>query len=146
MHTKKWILVIVLFFIIVAGLLVLVFVPSHKIATTAIPASIDDIITTTSPLPHTTIVSPLVVTGTARGSWYFEASAPVELRSATGAVIAQGHVTAQGDWMTSEYVPFTATLTFTAQPAGTVGTLVLKNDNPSGDPAREKELDIPVNF
>ena len=64
-----------------------------------------------------------------------------------GGVIAHGHAEAQGDWMTSEYVPFTATLTFTQQPSpGLAGTLILKNDNPSGDPTKEKELDIPVTF
>ena len=86
------------------------------------------------------------ISGNARGRWYFEASAPVELQDAQGNVIAQGHITAQGDWMTEDFVPFTATLTFTKQPAGSTGTLVLQNDNPSGDPARGFELDIPVKF
>jgi hypothetical protein len=47
--------------------------------------------------------------------------------------------------MTTDYVPFTATLTFTA-PATHTGTLILTNDNPSGDPKKQKELDIPVEF
>ncbi|MCX6819690.1 MAG: Gmad2 immunoglobulin-like domain-containing protein [Candidatus Adlerbacteria bacterium] len=159
MHTKKLILAIVLFFVIIIGLAVLAFVPSHNAhaptgntqatttpTTATEPAHLADLIVVTSPLPHATVTSPLVVTGQARGNWYFEASAPVELRNAAGAVIAQGHVEAQGDWMTTEYVPFTAILTFPAQAPGSVGMLVLKNDNPSGDPAREKELDIPVHF
>lgn len=146
MSTTKWSVIGALLVLIIAGLAALVLIPSRKVLdSTLIPASIDNTITVTSPLPHATVTSPLSIQGTARGTWYFEASAPVELRDANGKVIAQGHVTAQGDWMTEEYVPFTATLTFSA-PATKTGTLVLKNDNPSGDPAREKELDISVVF
>jgi hypothetical protein len=32
------------------------------------------------------------------------------LKDAQGNVIAQDHISAQGDWMTSDFVPFTATL------------------------------------
>ncbi len=110
-----------------------------------LPAAISDLITVNEPLPGEKIASPLTISGKARGTWYFEASAPVELRDASGTVIGHGTIRAQGDWMTTEYVPFTVTLTFTA-PATHTGTLVLKNDNPSGDPAKQKELDIPVEF
>ncbi len=116
------------------------------------PASLDDLISVSSPLPGAIVSSPLTVVGRARGNWFFEASAPIELRDASDTVIAQGHAQAQSDWMTTDYVPFTATLTFvmpnslssTSSPQ--TGTLVLKNDNPSGNPASQKELDIPVRF
>jgi len=92
------------------------------------------------------IASPLAISGKARGSFYFEATFPVKLEDAHGNVLAQGHAQAKSDWMTSDFVPFTATLTFVQPAPGTVGTLVLMNDNPSGDPANQKELDIPVVF
>ncbi len=109
-------------------------------------AEIDNIIEVTAPLIGSTVASPLTITGQARGAWYFEASAPYELRNAQGNVIAQGHVTAQGEWMTDDFVPFKAIVTFPAQPKGSMGTLVLHNDNPSGDPSREKTLQIPLKF
>ena len=164
------VLAVVLFIVLIVGFVVLFAVPGPKgssvgpaqnlssdsnesgegsaaaSSTIFTQAILDDTISVEAPLKNSHISSPLVIRGKARGSWYFEASAPVELRNASGAVIAQGHITAQGDWMTSDYVPFTATLTFTAQPTGSTGTLILKNDNPSGDPSREKELDIPLNF
>ncbi len=170
MTTKQWLLVTVPMVIIIAGLFVLVFLPSN----TAEPAqnlssgsnepgegsatasstssnsptyaTIDNLIAVDAPFKNATVSSPLVISGTARGTWYFEASAPIELRDASGKVIAQSHVDAQGDWMTEEFVPFKATLTFPKQPAGSTGTLVLQNDNPSGDPERQKELLIPVKF
>ncbi len=48
--------------------------------------------------------------------------------------------------MTDAFVPFTATLTYPAQPAGSTGTLVLKKDNPSGEPVNDMSLTIPIQF
>jgi hypothetical protein len=153
---KWWVIVSALFIVIVIGILVLFFIPAPKVvqaptptntATTTPAASLDDLITVTSPLPNSTLSSTTItITGKARGNWYFEASAPVELKDASGTVIAQSHIEATSDWMTTDFVPFSATLSFPTQPAGSTGTLVLKNDNPSGDPAKQQELDIPVKF
>lgn len=109
-------------------------------------AGIPDLIMVGSPTKGATVSSPLTITGSARGNWYFEASFPIELRDASGKVIAQGHGEAQSDWMTQDFVIFKATLTYPAQPAGSRGTLILKNDNPSGDPARDKAVEVPVVF
>jgi hypothetical protein len=48
--------------------------------------------------------------------------------------------------MTEAPVPFKATVTFTSPGAGQSGTIRLKNDNPSGDPSRDKFFDLPVKF
>ncbi len=93
-----------------------------------------------------TIASPLAIVGRARGGWYFEASFPVQILNASGTVIAEGPAQAGGDWMTENYVPFTVTLTFPAQPAGSPGAVILRNDNPSGLPENDKKLEIPVTF
>ncbi len=109
-------------------------------------AQIPDLIVVGVPTKNLPVTSPLTVTGKARGTWYFEASFPIEIKDASGKVIAQGHAEAQSDWMTEEFVSFKATVTYPPQPAGSAGTLVLKNDNPSGDPARDKSLEIPIIF
>ena|SRR3989344_5245497 len=108
-------------------------------------AEIPDLIVVDRPRIGEQISSPLTVLGEARGTWYFEASAPMYLEDAGGVQIAQGHVEAQGNWMTTDFVPFKGTLTFTA-PASNTGTLVMMNDNPSGLPENQKELRIPVTF
>lgn len=156
MNTKLTIAVVVFILVLVAGAILIVVPGPHtanapgsgnqNATTTPNPASLPDLITVTSPLPNTKVTSPVTISGQARGSWYFEASAPVKLKNAQGTVIAEHYVTAQGDWMTTEFVPFSGSLTFPAQPAGSKGTLVLMNDNPSGLPENQKELSIPIEF
>lgn len=105
-----------------------------------------DTITLTSPLPNTTVHNPLLITGKARGSWFFEASFPIHLLDAHGNILGQGVAQAQSDWMTSDFVPFTATIIFNAdsQIIGDAGTLVLEKDNPSGLHENDRALSVPV--
>ncbi len=105
----------------------------------------DDMIKLEEPLPQTLASSPLLVKGTARGQWYFEASFPLILKDANGKIIAQAPAQAQGEWMTSEFVPFTATLTF-PKPATATGILILQKDNPSGLPENDDSIEIPLTF
>lgn len=103
-----------------------------------------NLIKVTSTVSGETIKSPLIIVGEARGSWYFEASFPIKLLDAKGNVIASTIAEAQGDWMTEEFVPFKATLTFDAVRGSTDGTLVLQKDNPSGLVENDNQLTIPV--
>lgn len=104
------------------------------------------LITIDAPRPNAVVSMPMDIRGRARGTWFFEASFPVELRAADGTVLGQTHAEAQGEWMTENFVDYKATLTFPPQPKGTKGTLYLKKDNPSGDPSRDDALVIPVVF
>jgi len=105
----------------------------------------DDWIWVLNPMPSETVTSPLTISGEARGNWYFEASFPAKLLDGNGNLLVQIPVQAQGEWMTTEYVPFSATLTF-SKPSTVNGTLVLEKDNPSGLPEHANELRIPVLF
>ena len=107
-----------------------------------------DLIRLESPQPNQTIESPLVITGEARGYWFFEASFPIVLTNWDGLIIAEGFATAQDEWMTEEFVPFEATLTFVVDPDvySKKGTLILQKDNPSGLPENDDALEIPVMF
>ena len=107
----------------------------------------DDLIRVTSPTTGEAISSPVIVTGQARGSWYFEAQFPIEILDSNGQIIGQGPATAQSDWETTDYVPFTDTIILTTTPAsGSSGTIVLKKDNPSGAAANDDSLSVPVDF
>lgn len=104
-----------------------------------------DLIRVESPRPNTAIDAPLTITGEARGNWYFEASFPILLLDANDEDLGRAVAQAQGEWMTTNFVRFKATMYFT--PSTTEhGTLVLKKDNPSGLPENEDELRIPVIF
>lgn len=105
----------------------------------------EKLITVTNVSANQNITSPLVVTGEARGNWYFEASFPVELRDGNGTLIAQKPAQAIGEWMTTSFVPFSVTLSF-AKPSTATGTLILRNDNPSGLPENDRSISIPVRF
>ncbi len=98
-----------------------------------------------TPLPNDIVASPLIVSGSARGTWYFEASFPVRLLDGNGNEIAVTPAQAEGDWMTEDYVPYTAVLEF-AEPSTPNGTLVLQKDNPSGLPEYDASLEIPILF
>jgi hypothetical protein len=112
----------------------------------------DAMIRVTMPKSGATITSPLTVTGQARGNWFFEATFPVVLTDWDGRIIAQTQARAQGDWMTTDFVPFTATLTFKSPTISNTadyakrGFLILKKDNPSGLPANDDSREIQVFF
>lgn len=135
--------------IIVAAIAVVV-LPGKTTAPTepmAQSASIPNLVEVSAPTINASVSSPLVVTGRARGTWYFEASFPIELKNQSGTTIATGYGQAQGEWMTENFVPFVSVpLTFAAQPTGSVGTLVLHKDNPSGLPEHDNSLSVPVVF
>lgn len=99
-----------------------------------------------SPAPNAQITSPITITGSARGTWYFEATAPVVLVDWDGLIIAEGYITAQDDWMTENFVPFTGTLTFTRPAYGDRGALILRASNPSGLSENERAVEIPITF
>jgi len=110
------------------------------------PAAQDEaLIRVAAPAADAVVTSPLVVTGEARGKWYFEANFPVTLLDAHGAPVVRGYATAQGEWMTEEFVPFKAELAFTA-PASASGTLLIEKANASGLPEHAAEVRIPVRF
>ena len=110
-----------------------------------IATSTADLIHVTAPVANALVSSPLTVTGEARGTWYFEASFPVELRDASGTLLAQVPAEAQGDWMTTNFVPFQIELDFQT-PTTTTGILILRKDNPSGLPQHDASLSIPIRF
>lgn len=104
-----------------------------------------DLIRVTSPKPNADVSNPISIVGEARGSWFFGASFLVKLVSADGKTLGTGTAKTEGEWMTTDFVPFTVDLDYVAIVPGS-GTLVLLRSNPSGDPSRADELDIPVRY
>ena len=119
---------------------------------TSTPA-LSDLIVVDSPKPNAIVFNPITIKGKARGTWYFEAVFPIQLVDQDGVVRGTGQAQAQGNWMTTEFVPYTATINFTpwflfncATKSGCYmpAFILLKKDNPSGLPQNEAELKIPV--
>jgi len=105
----------------------------------------ENLILVETPKANEMISSPLIVGGKARGFWFFEATFPIKLFDENGELLASAIAQAQSDWMTEDFVPFSAELKF-GHPKTERGTLVLEKDNPSGLPESADELRIPVMF
>lgn len=111
----------------------------------------NNLIRVTRPRLNEEIISPLSIEGEARGTWFFEASFPIELTDKDGRIIAEGHAEALSNWMTEDFVPFRAVLEFSASGGktpmyGERGTLILRKDNPSGISEHDDSLEIPIRF
>lgn len=155
---KTWAIVIIL---IVLGLIGFLFLRDKDVdsptntpvatstptgATSTPPTSTSTtMIRVVTPIPNALVKSPVIVSGEARGNWYFEASFPVKILDAEGRQLGIVPAQAQGEWMTTNFVPFSVSLSFTTSTTDT-GTLVLEKDNPSGLPEHAAEVRIPVRF
>ena len=104
-----------------------------------------DLIRVNMPKPNNVVSSPLTIEGEARGNWYFEASFPVEIVDANGNRLGIVPAQAEGEWMTTDFVPFKTVLNFNA-PTTATGELILHKNNPSGEARFDDQLRIPVRF
>lgn len=149
---KRFFLIALCFAFLGAGC---VSVPATNTTTTSIlpvPSLVDltteqsDVIRLETPRALEMVKSPLVIRGEAPGTWFFEASFPVTIVDWDGRIIGQGIAQAQGDWMTTDLVPFEATLTFTTDPQvySNRGALILQKDNPSGLSVNDDSVEISV--
>ena len=100
-----------------------------------------------SPKPDEIISSPLKITGFVNGlGWIgFEGQVgTVKLLDSKGNELAMGILTAQGEWMQIK-INFETELKFAAQD-DSIGYLVFHNENPSGEPLRDKIFTLPIKF
>ncbi|MCW9707028.1 Gmad2 immunoglobulin-like domain-containing protein [Fodinibius salsisoli] len=104
-----------------------------------------DMIEVKKPLPNMDVTSPLTVIGKAKGYWYFEGSFTIKLYDAHNNLLAETAAQAKEDWMTEQFVPFEATLTYDA-PDDQRGRLVFERANPSGKAENAQMYSIPVIF
>lgn len=102
-----------------------------------------DLIQVELPYPGAVTGKEFTIIGKARGYWFFEASFPVELRTLDGNILGGGVATAQGDWMTEDFVNFTAEM---QTPSAFIGPaiLILRKDNPSGLPENDASISFPI--
>ena len=104
-----------------------------------------DLIKLEYPRPGVSISSPLQIKGEARGYWYFEANFPVRLFDSDGNEISVAIAEAKNDWMTTDFVPFEATMYFDV-PNTEKGKIVFEKSNPSDLPENSDFLEIPIIF
>lgn len=102
-----------------------------------------DLIKVELPYPGAVTGKEFGIIGQARGYWFFEASFPIEILDKDGAVLTSSIATAQGEWMTENFVQFVSKVKV---PGGYMGpaTVVLKKDNPSGLPENDASISFPI--
>ncbi|KKS23044.1 MAG: hypothetical protein UU82_C0042G0005 [Candidatus Nomurabacteria bacterium GW2011_GWC2_41_8] len=100
-----------------------------------------DLIIVELPFPGAVTGKEFSVIGKARGNWFFEASFPITLLDKNGNMLVETYATAQGEWMTTDFVPFKSEV---KAPIDYIGpaTLILKKDNPSD----MREFDASISF
>ena len=103
-----------------------------------------DMIEVFSPQPGGVVGKEFIVVGKARGNWFFEASFPFEVIGADGNQIAGGIATAEGEWMTTDFVEFKTDLIDLPSAYTGPATLILRRDNPSGLPENDASISIPI--
>lgn len=140
MRSGTFITIIILVLLIVSGYY---FWP-NKTKIDIVPNDKSNSILVSSPVGDAEVSSPLSISGRARGNWFFEGSMPIVIQDAYGSVIAEGHVTAQGAWTTTEFVKFVGNLQFNNYIKGSKATLIIKKSNPSGLPQNYDSVRIPI--
>lgn len=155
MEQKRMWLVVIGLGIIIAILLILLIVipakapvePNLNLAPTSTETivGVSGLLVVDSPQPNSLIKSPLTVSGSARGNWFFEASFPVRILDAEERELGVVPAQAKSDWMTTDFVNFSAVLDFKT-PTTATGTLVFEKDNPSGLPQNDQKFEMLVRF
>lgn len=107
--------------------------------------TLNNLLKVANPTPGQAITSPLQIAGEARGYWFFEANAPVELLDGNLQTISENYTTALGEWMTTDWVQISGTITF-EKPTTKNGFLIFHKANPSGLKEHDMSDTIPVKF
>ncbi|MBI4094057.1 hypothetical protein HY417_03770 [Candidatus Kaiserbacteria bacterium] len=121
------------------------FSPTPDSAPTPTPAPkefVTESVIVSDPLPNASVPHTFTVEGRARGTWFFEASFPVQVRDAGNNPVGLGLAQTADDWMTTEFVPFAAVVTVSGYSGP--ARLILMKDNPSGLPEFEDAVEFDI--
>ena len=105
--------------------------------------SSNNLIKVSLPFPDAVVGKDFSIIGKARGSWFFEASFPIEVLDKNGNSLVKINAKAQGDWMTENFVPFKVDIKIPDSYIGKA-TIVLIKDNPSGLTENAASMSFPI--
>jgi hypothetical protein len=116
----------------------------EKVKTNLVPVATDSL-KLDNIMANQVVSSPLAIQGQAKGAWFFEGIFPIRIIDENKVELGRVQAKAVGDWMSSDFVSFTADLTF-KNTTSTQGILIFERDNPSGLPQNAEQYMVPVNF
>ena len=120
--------------------------PVSEVATSTFEIPAQSLIHVSSPTASSSVGGIITVKGEARGAWYFEGSFPLKVLDQNRNSIGAGVAHAEGEWMTANFVPFTASIDVTESKYHGSATLILLKDNPSGLPENDDSVSIPISI
>jgi len=133
--------------IMIILLCILFFVPAKK--TTQNPPVAVDGIEVISPKANEKVSSPIKIAGVVNGNGWagFEGQVGTVMFIAKDIELGKGVLTTTSDW-TRPPISFETVLNFSEiiGPTPVSGVLFFHNENPSGDPAKDKTFSLPVNI
>ncbi|MEI8130760.1 MAG: hypothetical protein WCG55_04640 [bacterium] len=115
---------------------------SNMSSTSGVSGDVADLVSL-SITPGATITDVATITGEIKGVYFFEGKAQGVLLDENKKILNSFSLDATSNWLTADAVSFTATVDTTSALAGP-GYIRLKNDNPSGDPEKDKYIDVPI--
>lgn len=123
---------------------------SCEFAPCPVVAGIADKLVVSAPRTNDTIASPVAVSGQAVGNWFSEGVFPVAVYDSNDKLLGQAQASfkpksATDTWMTTNFVDFSGSVTF-SQPTTASGYILFKKDNPSGNPAMDESFKLVVKF
>ena len=111
---------------------------------------IADKISILAPAADSIISSPVIVSGRARGTWFFEGDFPVEVYDLNDKLLGQGYASfvpsaEEPEWMTEDFINFSGSIKF-SNTSAVLGYILFKKDNPSDLRELDEEFELPVRF
>jgi len=103
----------------------------------------NDLIRITFPASGEKVGGNINVTGIAKGVWYFEGEFPVDMVDLAGNRLADASALAEGEWMTEDFVPFSATLKYAVHDK-MEAKLIIQRNNPSDLEKNHSSVEIPI--
>lgn len=92
------------------------------------------------------VMTPFVINGEVPGNWSSEGSFTIEVVDDQENVIGKSTAVLDGDWMTDNYVNFSANIEYNLPTNTPEGRVILQKDNPSGLSENDDSVEIQVWF
>ncbi len=94
------------------------------------------------PYPGAVVGKEFRILGEARGPWFFEGSFSIEVLVPNGDVLAKTYASTEGEWMTTDFVPFISEVIDLPSAYRGEAVLILRKHNASD----KRELDASISF
>ena len=104
-----------------------------------------DLIQVELPFPGAVTGKSFSVIGKARGNWFFEATFPITVLDKDGKVLVQTYASAEGEWMTTDFVSFRGEVNAPIDYIGPA-TLILHKSNASDMRELDASISFPINI